>query len=220
MNEIVVVCCAASKLKGEHKAKDLYIGNLFKRGRILAEASGLPWCILSAEHGLISPDTVIRDYENRIAKNDKSILFNKLEQVPKVEKVHCIDASNYAPLCYAFANQVVAACAYFVGNPGTTRLYVEYRDLSLNDIEEKFNQYVLRRSTLVRPSNGQPAKGVNCRAIGKITGKLWNYFDATLNQSSLLPKFHAFKDGIEDATVRIQYMKYHRFYNLPLCGSD
>lgn len=219
MTEAVVVTCSASKLSGIHKAKDLYIGNLFKIGRKRAEESGLPWFILSAEHGLIDPETEIASYDSKISKNDKSRLLSQIKETGRSFKtIHCIGASSYAPCLYAVSENVIAACAYFVGNPGTTRLYVEYRDNSLSQVEKRYFEYLTARKRLILPKTGAPAVGVNCRASGKITGTLWDIFDNTLNDSSLLPKFLAYSKGIEDATIRVQYMKYHRFFNLPLCG--
>jgi hypothetical protein len=44
-------------------ARDLYISALFRKERAYAERSGLPWFILSAEHGLVSPDEWLAPYE-------------------------------------------------------------------------------------------------------------------------------------------------------------
>jgi hypothetical protein len=44
-------------------AKDLYISPLFQKQRVYAEHTGLPWFILSAEHGLVAPDEWLAPYE-------------------------------------------------------------------------------------------------------------------------------------------------------------
>jgi hypothetical protein len=44
-------------------AKDLYTSALFRRQRAYAEAAGVPWFILSAEHGLVQPDEWLAPYE-------------------------------------------------------------------------------------------------------------------------------------------------------------
>lgn len=61
--DLVLIGCVKSK--GEHptQAKNLYTSALFRKGRSYAEASGKPWFILSAKHGLVSPDEVIEPYD-------------------------------------------------------------------------------------------------------------------------------------------------------------
>lgn len=44
-------------------AKDLYTSTLFKKQRAYAERIGVPWFILSAEHGLVAPDEYLAPYE-------------------------------------------------------------------------------------------------------------------------------------------------------------
>ena len=41
------------------KAKDLYTSDWFRKARAYVEHRGGPWFILSAEHGLVDPETVI-----------------------------------------------------------------------------------------------------------------------------------------------------------------
>ncbi len=40
-------------------AKDLYVSALFDKERAYAERTGIPWFILSAQHGLVAPDEVL-----------------------------------------------------------------------------------------------------------------------------------------------------------------
>lgn len=63
---VAVVACSASKLKGTHAAKDLYTGQLFKLARELAEKVADRWVILSARHGLITPNGPVDSYDLRI----------------------------------------------------------------------------------------------------------------------------------------------------------
>jgi hypothetical protein len=44
-------------------ARDLYRSELFLRRRRYAEASGKPWLILSAKHGVLDPDTLTEPYD-------------------------------------------------------------------------------------------------------------------------------------------------------------
>jgi hypothetical protein len=50
-------------MKSPAAAKDLYISTLFKKERGYAERQGIPWFILSAEHGLVAPDEWLAPYE-------------------------------------------------------------------------------------------------------------------------------------------------------------
>lgn len=48
--------------------KDLYVSPLFRALRAYAETSADEWYILSAEHGLMHPETVIAPYERTLIK--------------------------------------------------------------------------------------------------------------------------------------------------------
>ncbi|GAA3633396.1 DUF6884 domain-containing protein [Microlunatus ginsengisoli] len=61
--DVVLVGCVKSKLSHGAPAKDLYTSDYFKKMRAYAEASGAPWFILSAEHGLVAPDDWLEPYE-------------------------------------------------------------------------------------------------------------------------------------------------------------
>jgi hypothetical protein len=61
---MIVVGCGRSKLPRAAMAKELYTGSLFRMARRYAEASGEVWVILSAAHGVIAPETVIRPYNS------------------------------------------------------------------------------------------------------------------------------------------------------------
>jgi len=55
--DLVLIGCVKTKLPGRHKAKDLFTSPLFAGRRRRAEATGMPWFILSAKYGLLSPDS-------------------------------------------------------------------------------------------------------------------------------------------------------------------
>jgi hypothetical protein len=61
--DLILIGCVKSKRATPVRAADLYSGSLFERRRHYAEASGLPWFILSAKFGLLSPDDVIGPYD-------------------------------------------------------------------------------------------------------------------------------------------------------------
>lgn len=60
------VPCAKTKLAYEAPAKDLYVSRTFKRMRHYCELKGDPWYILSAKHGLVHPDTMLKPYERTL----------------------------------------------------------------------------------------------------------------------------------------------------------
>ncbi|MFX1519409.1 MAG: DUF6884 domain-containing protein, partial [Promethearchaeota archaeon] len=64
MKTLAIITCVKEKRKGNHKAKDLYISDLFKKMRKYAETYNYDWRIISAKHGLINPEKMIESYED------------------------------------------------------------------------------------------------------------------------------------------------------------
>ena len=63
LRKIYLVSCVAGKMPNPTKAGNLYTSPWFIMARGLVEKADQPWFILSAKHGLVSPDTVIPPYE-------------------------------------------------------------------------------------------------------------------------------------------------------------
>lgn len=63
----VLIGCVSRKEPTARQAKDLYRTTLFSRRRAYAEASGKPWLIVSALHGIVDPEQVIEPYDVRLA---------------------------------------------------------------------------------------------------------------------------------------------------------
>ncbi|GIF72639.1 DUF6884 domain-containing protein [Asanoa siamensis] len=61
--DLLLVTCVKEKRGVPAAARDLYVSALFKKERAYAERSGVPWFILSAEHGLVGPDEWLAPYE-------------------------------------------------------------------------------------------------------------------------------------------------------------
>ena len=61
-----LVSCVGLKRSEPSAAKDLYVSDWFKKARMYVEAAGGRWFILSAEHGLVEPDTKIAPYEKTL----------------------------------------------------------------------------------------------------------------------------------------------------------
>jgi hypothetical protein len=68
----VLVTCVKEKAESPRAAKDLYTSSLFRKERAYAEASGAPWFILSAEHGLVAPDEWLAPYERYLPDTPSS----------------------------------------------------------------------------------------------------------------------------------------------------
>lgn len=60
---VILVGCVKLKHERSAPAKDLYRSPLWHRRRRYAEASGRPWLILSAKHGLVDPERRIAPYD-------------------------------------------------------------------------------------------------------------------------------------------------------------
>lgn len=71
-NHIVLVACASGKKSQPMLAKDLYSSTLFNYTRCFAESFGDRWYILSAKHGLLSPDDKIDPYDVTLNKKGRS----------------------------------------------------------------------------------------------------------------------------------------------------
>ena len=61
--DIVLISCSKTKVDHPAPARELYDSPLFRQARAFAEASGRPWFILSAEHGLVGPEEWLAPYE-------------------------------------------------------------------------------------------------------------------------------------------------------------
>lgn len=64
--DVVLIACVKEKQTSPAAARDLYRSPLFTRARSYAEGTGLPWFILSGEHGLVAPDEWLAPYERRL----------------------------------------------------------------------------------------------------------------------------------------------------------
>ena len=65
---VYLVSCVSKKREQPCAARDLFVSDWFRKVRRFVEASECPWYILSAKHGLVSPDQVIAPYEQTLSK--------------------------------------------------------------------------------------------------------------------------------------------------------
>ncbi len=66
--DLVLIGCVKLKLAHDAPAENLYVSPLFRKRRAYAERSGKPWFILSALHGLVSPEQLLAPYDLALAK--------------------------------------------------------------------------------------------------------------------------------------------------------
>ena len=70
-----LVSCVGQKRNAPSKAKDLYTSDWFRKARAHVERQSSPWFILSAEHGLVDPESVIAPYEKTL--NEMSVQLRR-----------------------------------------------------------------------------------------------------------------------------------------------
>jgi hypothetical protein len=63
---ILVGCVKQKQRTGIHAAQDLYTSPLFRKRRAYAEAAGLPWLVLSAEHAVVEPSAPLGYYDRTL----------------------------------------------------------------------------------------------------------------------------------------------------------
>lgn len=68
---VILIGCVKRKLPTLAPAKDLYVSPLFRRGRAYAEHAGVPWFILSAQHGLVAPDDELEPYDLQLSATSR-----------------------------------------------------------------------------------------------------------------------------------------------------
>ncbi len=100
---IFLVSCVGRKRPSRARAKDLYLSDWFIKARNLVEASGAPWFILSAEHGLIAPDDLLEPYEktlNTMSASDRRrwaerVISQMFEKMPEANCVTFLAGKRY-----------------------------------------------------------------------------------------------------------------------------
>ena len=103
MDRVFLVSCVAGKRSGPTPAAELYTSAWFIKARELVEASGEPWFILSAEHGLLAPDQVIAPYErtlNTMSASERREWARRVQQqmevsLPEADEVVVLAGNRY-----------------------------------------------------------------------------------------------------------------------------
>jgi len=102
-NACFLVSCVASKRTSNSKARELYISDWFKKARNFVERAERPWWILSAEYGLLHPDTVVAPYEktlNNLSVAERRAWASRVKeqmsaQLPPVEEIVVFAGARY-----------------------------------------------------------------------------------------------------------------------------
>ena len=110
---VYLVSCVKAKRATRAPAKDLYISPWFRKARQYVERTGRRWFILSARHGVLEPEAMIRPYEQA------------LEDMPRAER-------------RAWADKVLGQLAQHLGEGDTLvilagRLYRTFVESELRD---------------------------------------------------------------------------------------
>lgn len=100
---IYLVSCVSSKLATPAPAKDLYVSDWFRKARAYVESSGMPWFILSAQHGLLDPNARTAPYEKTLnamsAHERKAWAQNVIKQMesrlPRGERAIVLAGERY-----------------------------------------------------------------------------------------------------------------------------
>lgn len=108
---MIVIGCGKAKLAVRSRAADLYTGSLFVAARRYVEATGKPWLILSAEHGIVSPDDELDPYDRKLRLTGRelqrwassaAVRFVQLVG-PHVKQMECLAGHPYA---WPFRNEL------------------------------------------------------------------------------------------------------------------
>ena len=107
MKTIILISCGAKKEKTPQKAEDLYIGGYFKKtllyARYLSNKNGADIYILSAKHGILELNEIIKPYDltlnNKNERYQKSWSYKVITQlqckIKKTDKIIFLAGENY-----------------------------------------------------------------------------------------------------------------------------
>jgi hypothetical protein len=110
---VIVVGCGKRKLVVAAPARELYTGSLFVAARKYAEASGQLWAILSAEHGIVTPDQVLSPYDSKLKLKGgplASWALDAAHQCGKLQREHgkreSVEVLAGHPYAWPFRNEL------------------------------------------------------------------------------------------------------------------
>lgn len=100
---VFLVSCVSRKRQSPAPAKDLYLSDFFVKARRFVESREGRWFILSARHGLLSPDEIVAPYErtlNSMGVADRRAWAERVlkqidERIPEAERVIFLAGQRY-----------------------------------------------------------------------------------------------------------------------------
>jgi Family of unknown function (DUF6884) len=103
VSRIGLIACSSKKASGTNRASNIYTSQLFKKARRFAERFCDSWYILSAKHGLLSPNRTIQPYDctlNRMSGKERVTwakgTFSSLENILRSgDQVTLLAGSRY-----------------------------------------------------------------------------------------------------------------------------
>ena len=104
----VITSCSKTKLDHKALASEIYQGDLFKKSKLIASKLNADFYIMSAKHGLIKGDKVIKPYDTFIRTREdikrlRTNLSSKLiEELIQYEKVIIIMGRKYREILHPF----------------------------------------------------------------------------------------------------------------------
>jgi hypothetical protein len=101
---LLITSCSATKLDHPAPAKQLYCGDIFKKSLQLAQQNGWDVRIVSAKHGMVTPDTVLEPYDLKMqgmavrSAIQPQVMAEAQKLFPLYDKVVLIMGAEYRKL--------------------------------------------------------------------------------------------------------------------------
>ena len=103
MKRVFLLSCGRKKKDRRAQAGEMYTSPRFSKARELIAATECPWFILSAKHGLLSPDEMIEPYDmslNNMPREECQLWAEKVKQqmdthLPDADKVVILAGKRY-----------------------------------------------------------------------------------------------------------------------------
>ena len=104
---VILVAGGKAKLSEPAAARDLYVSPLFARRRARAEASGVPWFIVSGRWGLLDPGDILAPYTFSLAQQPVNYQRAWARFVP--EQLHLVSPVGRGDVVEIYAGAAYAA---------------------------------------------------------------------------------------------------------------
>jgi len=123
MSDVTLITCTNTKRDTPAPARDLYDeSRYFRAMREWAESRGDPWRILSAKHGLVHPDTVLKPYNERGFSEEQARETAAELSVAGFDTVHVTGGRDYTDeLVPELESRGIDAVNHFAGERIGTR---------------------------------------------------------------------------------------------------